>query len=73
MKTPTPKVRTAYKNLCANLVEYERLVLALMRHPDATPQQMVDSGSGYRMIWDSWWRARTKLREKYPQKGQPWS
>lgn len=73
MKTPTPKALTAYKNLCANLEKYERLVLELMRHPEATPQQMVESGSGYRRIWDSWWLARNKLREKYPQKGLPWS
>lgn len=71
-KTPTPQLVHAYKGMLTNLTHYERLVLELMRHPDATPQQMVESGGGYRRVWASWYSARAALREKYPQRGLPW-
>ena len=45
-----------------------KALLELMRHPDATAQQLDEGRLKYFVMYNAWIEARMELRKAYPQK-----
>lgn len=65
-----------YRNILINLKRMEGTVLQLMRHPQATPEQLTETSRAYAAVHASVLDVQRKLRAKYPTGGydslQPW-
>ena len=56
-----------YKAMVKNLDAMGKTLLELMRHPQATDDQVKAARHAYLDCYQSWIAARIKLREAYPQ------
>lgn len=55
-----------YKEMMVNIVELERLVLQVMRHPDVTHEQVLTVKDSYTKMWASHNTLKATLRAKFP-------
>lgn len=67
LRMALPKVRDYYKALYAKTQEMGGTVLEMMRHPEATPELILDAQSRYARTYASYLEVRESLRKLYPQ------
>lgn len=72
MKPPESRVHL-YNEVTRKLNEMGEKVLALVRHPDASDEQLAESRRLYSDAYNRWASVRYKLQIKYPGPGLPWS
>ena len=48
-------------------------VLELVRHPEATPEQLTQAHEAYSRAYEMWSQVRFRLSHKYPGYTYPWS
>lgn len=76
MKPNADTIRV-FKEMQENLTRMGKGVAQLMRHPDATPDQLWATHKTYTDGWKSYKDVRAKLREKFPETGlmrvYPWN
>jgi hypothetical protein len=63
-----PEVRIRYKKMASDVLKAGNLILELMRHPDATPQQVLDAQASYARSYANFIQVRESLRKLYPIK-----
>lgn len=66
----SPKAREAvrvYKEMKANIDHMGKSVLEMLRHPDATPDQIDTARQVYFSAYQSWIQARVAILKRYPQ------
>lgn len=65
-----------YTDMTTNIARLEQKVLQLMRHPDATHEQVVMVKEKYTAMWASCEAIKNKLCAKYPNRSTfrtyPW-
>lgn len=76
-KQPSEQVLATYKEMHANYVNMGNTVLKLVRHPEATQEQLWEIHTKYSDVYKSLFEARQKLREIYPRsplwRDYPWN
>lgn len=65
---PTAEIVATYNKMHANVDSMGKSLLKLMRHPDATPEQINDARQMYFSVYQSWIEARMTLRERFQPK-----
>lgn len=61
-----PEVRIKYKEMANNVLDAGNLILEMMRHPAATPQQVLDAQASYARSYANFIQVRDSLRKLYP-------
>ena len=70
MITLSPKARKAqqvYKQMKDNLDRMGKTVLKMLRHPDATPDQIDTVRQTYFSAYQSWINARVEILKRFPE------
>lgn len=79
LRMALPEIRAYYKELADKTRRMGDLILEMMRHPDATPQQVLEAQASYARAYASYLEVRGSLRKLYPQqhsvflKQYPWA
>ena len=66
LRKALPEIRAYYKELAAKTLRMGDLILEMMRHPDTTPQQVLDAQASYARTYASYLEVRDSLRKLYP-------
>lgn len=61
-----PDVRIKYKEMASTIATADRLILDLMRHPEATPQHVLNAQASYAQSYAHFIQVRDSLRKLYP-------
>ncbi len=62
-----------YERVSKSLEEMGKHVLMLIRHPDATPEHLVQAREAYAHAYSKWWLVRGQLQERHPGREFPWN
>lgn len=73
MSTPQESRRRLYVEVSKNLDAMGQRVLELMRHPDASPEDLTVAHRAYADAYNRWATVKFKLQQKYPDRGLPWN
>lgn len=68
LRKALPEARTRYKAMASQTLKAGDLILELMRHPKATPQQVLDAQASYARSYANFIQVRDSLRKLYPIK-----
>ena len=79
LRMALPQVRAYYKELYAKTLRMGDLILDMMRHPEASPEMVLEAQKGYARTYASYLEVRESLRKLYPSEHSgflaqyPWS
>ncbi len=70
--TKEARLRKMYQKVTNDLNTMGMHVLELVRHPEATPEQLTQAHEAYSHAYEMWQQVRFKLNHKYPGYMYPW-